>query len=94
MANIFKTKFEYEGKTYQFERELNQLDRNFDDEGYALMLEKNPTSTNGGYFEINLLKTNEIAGHFNGKSYVAVYDVFDDTMPSELLDCELEIKIG
>lgn len=94
MANIFKTKFDYEGKTYQFERELNQLDRNFDDEGYALILEKNPASKNGGYFEINLMKTSEIGGHFNGKAYVSVYDEFDGTMPSELLDCELEIKIG
>ena len=35
----FDIEFGFEGKKYQFCRSLNELDRNYDDEGYAYLLD-------------------------------------------------------
>lgn len=87
----FKVDFNANGKNYSVKRELNELDRNFDDEQYALILIENEQSSTGGYYEINLLKSAELNGKFNGHAYVAEYANDDDTMPKDLLDAKLTI---
>ena len=87
----FKVEFNANGKDYSVERNLTELDRNFDDEQYALILMENEQSNTGGYYEINLLKSAELNGKFNGKVYVAEYANDDDTMPKDFLDAKLTI---
>lgn len=87
----FKVEFNANGKDYSVERNLTELDRNFDDEQYALILMENEQSNTGGYYEINLLKSTELNGKFNGHAYVAEYTNNDDTMPKDLLDAKLTI---
>lgn len=69
---------------------MDDLARNYDDEGYAYFLEEIPT-VKYGLFEINLLKK-EADNSFTGTGYVAVYHNADGVSPDECMDARIEIS--
>lgn len=90
---IFEIQFvATDGDMYLVSRSLEELDRNYDDEDYALILIDNPNSKEDGYFEINILKDKEVDGNFTGKAYVAEYKNTDDIMPETTYNANLTIR--
>lgn len=65
----------------------NFLERNYDDEEYALYF---INIGNDEYLEINFLKDDK--GNFTNEAYVCVYDEGDDTNPKEIID-DIEVEI-
>lgn len=84
---IFHYKFEYNGKTYKGRVNENFLERNYDDEEYALHF---ITIGNDEYLEINFCKDDK--GNFTNEAYVCVYDEGNDTNPKEIID-DIEVEI-
>ena len=77
-----RVNFNYKGEHFQFERESNDLDRNYNDEPYAYILEDCYHFYYGG-FEINLLKDEN--GNFTHEAYVNVFEDWDDNEPIETI---------
>ena len=79
--------FYYKREVFEFERDINDLDRNYAYEPYAYILEDCYHFENGG-FEINLLKDEN--GNFNHKAYVNIFEDWEDNEPSEtIIDVEV-----
>ena len=76
---MIHVKFTYNGEEYETNR--NEYDRNYEDEGYALIFIE---GENRQLFEVNVLKNDN--GELIEDGYVAVYDDMDDTMPTEYVD--------
>lgn len=85
-----KVAFTYNGKQYCFDRNEANLDRNYNDEPYALIFEDVEKGKEEPYFEINILKDAEIDGNLIEKGYVAVYETLDNVMAGELIDADVE----
>lgn len=77
----FYYNFEYNGKTYKGSISENCLERNYDDEDYALHFIR---INDDEYLEINFCKDNH--GNFTDEAYVCVYDSEDDTAPREYIE--------
>lgn len=90
---IIKATFTHNGKTRTYKRDSNDLDRNYDDEPYALIIEKLPKSKYGIY-EINVQKDDESGKLIESDGYVAVYEDMDDCEPTELIDAQIEFING
>lgn len=83
-----KAVFLFNGQEYVYEREASNLDRNYNDEPYALILEPIPNTENG-LFEINILKDAEVDGKLREDGYVAIYENADNTMCEITLNCQI-----
>ena len=71
--------FTFKGKKYETTR--NEYDRNYEDEGYALIFIE---GKNGQLFEVNVLKNDN--GELIEDGYVSVYEDMDDIMPTEYVE--------
>lgn len=83
----FYYNFEYNGKTYKGSISENCLERNYDDEDYALHF---ISINDDEYLEINFCKDNH--GNFTNEAYVCVYDSEDDTAPREIIE-DIKVEI-
>ncbi|MBO5630534.1 MAG: DUF1566 domain-containing protein [Aeriscardovia sp.] len=80
-----RAKFDYQGKAYEFVRSEAYLDRNYNDEPYALFFEKVREGSDM-YFEVNVRKTYEVNGILIPEGYVAVYEDWDASDPIETIE--------
>lgn len=77
--------FVYKGKLFQYSRPKCNLDRNYEDEGYAYFVEP-VEKTEDGVFEINIRKTKEVNGELVEDGYTAVYSSTDRICPDIIVD--------
>lgn len=82
---IIQANFVYKGKSFQYSRSQKKLDRNYDDESYAYFVEP-IADTEDGFFEINILKSEEVKGVLQEEGYTAVYSSTDHVMPDIIVD--------
>ena len=82
---IIQANFVYKGKSFQYSRPQNCLDRNYADEGYAYFVEP-IENTEDGIFEINILKTKKAGGELEEDGYTAVYLSTDQICPDIIVD--------
>ncbi len=81
-----QAEFEFLGISYLFKRSLRNLDRNYEDEGYAYFLEPIP-DTEQGFFEINLLKDNST---LQEKGYTAIYYSTEQVAPDKIISAVIK----
>lgn len=79
-------RFRYNGDMFGGRLRETELDRNYDDEGYAYHFIE---LDGGAYLEVNFLKNED--GTFSGKGYVNVFNSEDDTVPSETFDINVYV---
>ena len=86
---IIKYKFtSFDGQKIEGMR--TELDRNYDDEEYALIFIEDENHMNTeGYFELNILKDED--GKLKSEGYVAEYIDSDQTEAEHITDVELEV---
>lgn len=84
---IVQAAFNYCGKRFDFCRPVSELDRNYDDEGYAYFLERIP-GTDNGLFEVNVLK-DKSNGKLREDGYVGIYKDKNEVMPARLLKARI-----
>ena len=84
---LVKADFEYAGKKYDFQRIIEDFDRNYDDEPYAYFCEV----ADGVFFEINVLKEDEDDEYKLSEkdAYVVVYDESGE----EMMECIPHTKV-
>ena len=85
---LVKAEFEYAGKKYNFQRIIEDFDRNYNDEPYAYVCEV----ADGVFFEINILKDEEDDEYklTEKDAYVVVYDETGEKM----LECIPHTKVN
>lgn len=76
-----QAEFKFQGENFFFKRSPRHLDRNYDDEGYAYLLEPIP-GTEQGLFEINILKDNFA---LQEKGYTAIYHSTEQVAPDKIV---------
>ena len=84
-----RVNFTYKRQPYEFERELEEFDRNYNDEPYAYFLENCGAFEYGG-FEINVTKDAEVNGNLTHEGYVNVFEDWGNVMPDDtIIDCDI-----
>lgn len=76
---------------FDYHKIVTELDRNYDDEGYALIFIDSQESRFGGYYEVNILKDDN--GNLKEEdAYVNGFDFKEDTEPCETIN-DVKVKI-
>lgn len=78
---------------YKYETMRTEFDRNYEDEGTAIVFIQSEEDDFDGYYEVNVCKDKAEFGKLTENAYICVYDSEDETEPSQMIyDVAISLK--